>query len=63
MCTLTKSARVNLAGYVYGGPNAASNAIGYAQHYNRSCDAVILVYDDAGNVIKTHENAREFKEP
>jgi len=48
---------------LYGGANAASNAIGYVQHYSRSRDAVMLVYDDAGNVIETHENARDFKEP
>ena len=47
----------------YDGPNAASNAIGCAQHYSRSRDAVILVYDDVGNVIETHENARDFKAP
>ena len=29
----------------YDGPNAASNAIGYASHYSRSHDAVIRVYD------------------
>jgi hypothetical protein len=28
----------------------------------RSQDAVIRVYDDAGNVIETHEHAGEFKE-
>jgi hypothetical protein len=39
----------------YDGPNAASNAIGYASQYSRSHDAVIRVYDEAGNVI---ENAR-----
>jgi hypothetical protein len=27
----------------------------------RSQDAVIRVYDDAGNVIETHEQAGEFK--
>ena len=27
-----------------------------------SHDAVIRVYDEAGNVIETHEHAREFKE-
>ena len=27
-----------------------SNAIGYAMHYSRSHDAVIRVYDAAGNV-------------
>ena len=33
----------------YGGPNAISNAIGYAEHFSRSRDTVIRVYDDAGN--------------
>ena len=47
----------------YGEPNAVSNAIGYAQHYSRSHDAVIRVYDDAGKVIETHEHAGDFKEP
>jgi hypothetical protein len=28
----------------------------------RSHDAVIRVYNDAGNVIETHEHAGEFKE-
>ena len=32
------------------------NAIGYAQHSSRSHDAVIRVYDDADNVIETHEH-------
>ena len=39
----------------YDGPNALSNAIGYASHYSRSHGAVIRVYDDAGNVIETHK--------
>ena len=30
----------------YDGPNAASNAIGYASQYSRSHDAVIRVYDE-----------------
>jgi hypothetical protein len=46
----------------YGGPNAASNAIGYAMHSSRSQDAVVRVYDDAGNVIETHEHADDFME-
>jgi hypothetical protein len=46
----------------YDGPNAASNAIGYAQQYSRSRGAVIRVYDSAGNVIETHEHAGDFKE-
>ena len=39
-----------------------SHAVGYAQFYSRSHDAVIRIYDDAGNVIETHEHAGEFKE-
>ena len=35
----------------YGEPSAAINAIGYATQYSRSHDAVIRVYDDAGNVV------------
>ena len=38
------------------------NAIGYAMHYRRSHNAVISVYDDAGNVIETHEDEGDFKE-
>src|SRR5215475_4636381 len=38
----------------YGPPD---NAIGYAMHSSRSHNAVIRVYDAAGNVIKTHEHA------
>jgi len=43
----------------YGEPNAISNAIGYAEFYSRSHDAVIRVFDDAGNVIERHEHAGE----
>ena len=39
------------------------HAIGYALPRSRSHDAVIRVYDAAGNVIETHEQAGEFKEP
>ena len=39
------------------------HAIGYAMHGSRSHDAVIRVYDAAGNVIETHEHAGEFKNP
>ena len=46
----------------HGAPNAISHAIGYAKRRNRSHDAVIRVYDDAGNVIETHEHAGDFKE-
>ena len=47
----------------YGEPTAISNAIGYAKFRSRSHDAVIRVNDEAGNVIETHENAGQFKEP
>jgi hypothetical protein len=33
------------------------------QSSSRSHDAVIRVFDDAGNVIETHEQAGEFQEP
>ena len=46
----------------YAGPNAISNAIGYANFYSRSHEAVIRVYDESGNVILTHEPAGDFKE-
>ena len=45
----------------YGDTNAIANAIGYAKHFSRSHDAVIRVYDEAGNVIETHEHAGDFK--
>jgi hypothetical protein len=40
----------------YGEPNAASNAVDYAKFYSRSHDAVIRVYDEAGNGMETHEH-------
>ena len=46
----------------YDGANAASNAIGYASQYSRSHNAVIRVYDDAGNVIAMHEHTSDFKD-
>jgi hypothetical protein len=45
------------------GPNAISNAVDHAKFYGRSHDAVIRVYDEAGNVIETHEHKGGFKEP
>jgi hypothetical protein len=41
----------------------APDAIGYTKHRSRSHRAVIRVYDEAGNVIETHEHAGQFKEP
>jgi hypothetical protein len=46
----------------YGEPNAISNAIGYAKFYSRSHDAVIRVFDEAGNLIETHEEGDDSAE-
>ena len=43
-------------------PFRFSNAIGYAEFYSRSHDAVIRVYDETGNVIETHAQKGYFKE-
>ena len=39
------------------------NPLGYAKFRWRSHDAVIRIYDSAGNVIEMHEHAGDFKEP
>ena len=65
--TITSSAEARFADALpfgrlwYGDINAVANAIGYAEHFSRSHDAVIRVYDDTGNVIETHEHAGELK--
>jgi hypothetical protein len=41
----------------------AANAIDHAKFRSRSHNAVIRVYDEAGNVIETHEHTGDFKEP
>jgi hypothetical protein len=46
----------------YAWPNAIGNAIGYAEFYSRSHHCKIHVYDEAGNVIDTHEHGGDFKE-
>ena len=43
-------------------PHRMLDAIGHAKFFSRSHDAVIRVYDGAGNVIETHERAGDFKE-
>ena len=40
----------------------ALNGCGYATVITAAHDAVIRVYDAAGNVIETHEHAGDFKE-
>ena len=46
----------------YGEPDAIANAIDHAKSLSGPHDAVIRVYDEAGNVIATHEHAGNFKE-
>jgi hypothetical protein len=46
----------------YDGPNAASNAVGYAKQYSRSHGAVIRVYDATGNEVETHVHKGDFRE-
>ncbi len=38
------------------------DAIEYAKFRSRSHNAIIRVYDDAGNVIERHEHTGDFKE-
>jgi hypothetical protein len=44
-------------------PFAISNIVDHAKFYSHSHDAVIRVYDEAANVIATHEHKSDFKEP
>ena len=37
-------------------------AVNYAKFYSRSHDALICVYDAAGNIIETHEHRGDFQE-
>jgi hypothetical protein len=46
----------------YAGPNATGNAIKFAKFNSRSHDALIRVYDEAGNVIDRHAHVGGFKE-
>ena len=55
MLDLLLSVGCGMAGHVRG-------AMGYAQHRSRSHNAVIRVYNAAGNVIETHEHKGDFKE-
>jgi len=41
--------------------NTPDNAIGYAMPSSRSHNAVIRVYDEAGNLIETREHKGDFK--
>ena len=39
------------------------DAVDYAKFFSRSHHSVIRVYDEAANVIETHEHAGDFKGP
>jgi hypothetical protein len=43
-------------------PDAISYAVGYVKFYGRSHEAVIRVYDAAGNLIETDEHKGDLKE-
>ena len=43
--------------------NQIQLATGYAKFRSRPHPVVIRVYDEAGNVIETHEHKGDFKEP
>jgi hypothetical protein len=42
--------------------DAISNAIDYAKFYSHSDDAVIRVFDEAGNVVETYDHTGDFRE-
>jgi hypothetical protein len=44
---------------LHGEPYAIPNAIGYAKFNSRSHDAVIRVYDEAGNIRLRHPRKRQ----
>jgi hypothetical protein len=47
----------------YGEADAIANAIGYTKFYSRSHRAAIRVYDEAGNVIETHDHITDLMNP
>ena len=47
----------------YAERNAISNAVDCGKVFSRSHRAVIRVYDEAGNVIETHQHMGDFKKP
>ena len=42
---------------------AMSSALSVSMRPSEGCDAVIRVYDKAGNLIEKHEHGGDFKEP
>jgi hypothetical protein len=55
--------RAEFSGSVPITSSSATSAVGDAKFRSRSHDAVIRVYDESGNVIKTHDQVGDFREP
>ena len=49
----------------YAGPDAVRNAVAFATYRSRSRSrwAIIRVFNEAGNVIETHQHKGDFREP
>jgi hypothetical protein len=54
--------RCRSAGFGTANQTQSATQIDYAKFYSRSHDAVVPVYDAAGNVIETHEHTGNFRE-
>ena len=50
-------------GPIFAGSDAVRCAVAYAKYRSRSHRVIIRVFNEAGNVIATHEHAGDFKEP
>ena len=46
----------------HGEPDVSAMRLTTRNFFSRSHDSVIRVYDEAGNVIETHEHTGDFKE-
>jgi hypothetical protein len=54
---------LNFSGSSPTASSSAPSAGKFAKFRSRSHEAVIRVYDEAGNMIETHEHKGDFKEP
>jgi hypothetical protein len=57
---LTNRSSQRVIGAIIQEPNAVSNAINYAKFYSCPHDAVIRVYDEAGNATATYRTFSEL---
>ena len=49
-------------GPIFAGSDAVRCAVAYAKYHSRSHRVIIRVFNEAGNVIETHEHIGDFKE-